>query len=807
MTSTPSPLPSAELSHSNDTPKRRDRNNGYNTNVADYQSPSAYLEQGYAQTEANTPVGNEISYDMPLTDVSGSHHQQQRQQQHLPHVQQNIQLQHQQPLPHSIAQIDDNYAFSYAEYPISDDNEDFLPMQEQVTPPAPSREEEDKTPIVTDLHAQPINLPCPPNLSLGDQTVRASSSHRKPPLMSPFKAFNDQQQAPQPQAPLPPQQPQMQSQSPVYPLPIEHQQYLDNTAMYYGQQPASFVNWPTQVNPSAHVSIAYPPHFAGMQPQVNGIFGAEMYQPQAQYAFAGPPRSRNGSPTSSIASSGVSLARTGSTSSDFRTTRPKVKLTYEDKRNIVNLHRQNSSLRQEDIARMYGVDRSTISKIILSSHRWTQPQEPQAPPAPKVPKAVGGRFPAVEAKLDQWMDEQIASGQDVRDNIAREKAKSFAREIGFPMDRFKASAKWLDKFKDRRKAAGKAVVSPVQPEYGYYAYSANPYATMVSPMEGGVNLSRSQSTVTLSSSGSSGQEQYPAQVYLPAENGGHSRMGSTRSESDLLNTLDSTPNGRTRSQSSPHVLIEPGMQLPSSGKVMKHRPTPLSLQRQNSFQGGATSPSPRRPGALSRTNSVQGSSRRQNRPLSLAASAFGFTNVDPTTSAAQSPIQSPTTSHHSRQRSDVSISNGFSGMTMSPNVSENGRGATSGESGMMPMAMSMGSIPPLTPLTPATQGSTGSIANNGVFPNTEYGDLIPNDIQSIPLVQMTNGHPPPHQQLHYATMPNKHYIAHHQAHQMHPHAHPQQIYTQHGLVYPSSDFGPPPPQGYIIPHQQAQQWQ
>ncbi|WVW83830.1 hypothetical protein I302_105851 [Kwoniella bestiolae CBS 10118] len=790
MTSTPSPLPSTDQSQNNDTPRRRDRQNGntnppVNVNVNEYHSPSAYLEQVYGQSTPNTPHGHEVSYDIPLSDVSVSHNTQQ------------------QPPPHAIPQLDDTYAFSYSDYPADDDNEDFLPMQEQVTPPAPSREEDDKTPIVNDIHAQPINLPCPPNISSSDQTVRASS-HKKPPLLSPFKTFHDQQPQQSHQHQQPHQQPQAQPlaqpQSPAYPLPIEHQQYLDNAAMYYGQQQQpGYIAYPQQISPSAPMSFGqYPPQFAGMQPQMNGIFSAEMYQPQPQYAFAGPPRSRNGSPTSSIASSGVSLARTASTSSDFRTTRPKVKLTYEDKRNIVNLHRQNSSLRQEDIARMYGVDRSTISKIILSSHRWTQPQEPQAPPAPKVPKAVGGRFPAVEAKLDEWMDAQIAAGQDVRDNIAREKAKSFAREIGFPMDRFKASAKWLDKFKDRRKAAGKAIVSPTQPEYGYYSYAANPYPVMVSPMEGGVNLSRSQSTVTLSSSDSSGQEPYPAPVYLNADNG-HSRMGSTRSESDLLNSHDNTPNSRSRSQSSPHVLIEPGMQSPSSGKVMKHRPTPLALQRQNSFQGSTTSPSPRRPGGLIRTNSTQGQSRRANRPLSLAASAFGFTNVDPTTSAQQSPIHSPTIGSHSRQRSDVSVSNGFSGMTLSPNVSDNGR--SSNENGMMPMPLSMGNIPPLTPITPA-QGSTGSISNNGVFPNTEYGDILPNDMGNIPMMPM---HPHPHQQMHYATMPNKHYISHqHQPQQMY--AHP----PHGGMVYPAppSDFGPPTAQGYMIPHQQhTQQWQ
>jgi hypothetical protein len=60
-------------------------------------------------------------------------------------------------------------------------------------------------------------------------------------------------------------------------------------------------------------------------------------------------------------------------------------------------------------------------------------------------KSVGGRFPAIEAKMHEWMDQQIARGFDVRDNVARDQAKAFAKEIGFPMERFKASAKWLDK--------------------------------------------------------------------------------------------------------------------------------------------------------------------------------------------------------------------------------------------------------------------------------------------------------------------------------------------------------------------------
>jgi hypothetical protein len=47
---------------------------------------------------------------------------------------------------------------------------------------------------------------------------------------------------------------------------------------------------------------------------------------------------------------GVVFAR----ASDPRIVRPKVKLTYDDKRRIVEIARSNTSLRQEDIAQQYG---------------------------------------------------------------------------------------------------------------------------------------------------------------------------------------------------------------------------------------------------------------------------------------------------------------------------------------------------------------------------------------------------------------------------------------------------------------------
>ena len=64
---------------------------------------------------------------------------------------------------------------------------------------------------------------------------------------------------------------------------------------------------------------------------------------------------------------------------------------------------------------------------------------------PKAPKTVGGRYPAIEELMHPWMDHQIAMGGDTRDAAVQKEAKRCAIQIGYPPERFKASAKWVDK--------------------------------------------------------------------------------------------------------------------------------------------------------------------------------------------------------------------------------------------------------------------------------------------------------------------------------------------------------------------------
>ncbi len=79
------------------------------------------------------------------------------------------------------------------------------------------------------------------------------------------------------------------------------------------------------------------------------------YHPQHFMAYPGMPHARYvGSPDVNASMMGGPPGVVFARASDPRIVRPKVKLTYEDKRRIVEIARGNSSLRQEDIAQQYG---------------------------------------------------------------------------------------------------------------------------------------------------------------------------------------------------------------------------------------------------------------------------------------------------------------------------------------------------------------------------------------------------------------------------------------------------------------------
>jgi len=207
------------------------------------------------------------------------------------------------------------------------------------TPSAPTTIEDDRTPVVSDTPnpIPPSALPRP-----SDHMNRSVHMSDVKPLMSPFRPLQHEMMYPMPGTAGMPQT------SPTY--------YDPSTAMYHQVPNMNRFYDGSPVDQTGFTPGQLPPQFATrlpLQPPPQVYPNGHIAPSASTSTDFGPSRSRNGSPTSTISSSAASLTRSTSTSSELRT-RPKVKLSFQDKKSIVELHRSNNSLRQEDIAKQYG---------------------------------------------------------------------------------------------------------------------------------------------------------------------------------------------------------------------------------------------------------------------------------------------------------------------------------------------------------------------------------------------------------------------------------------------------------------------
>lgn len=183
-----------------------------------------------------------------------------------------------------------------------------------------------------------------------------------------------------------------------------------------------------------------------------------------------------------------------------------------------------------------------------------------------------------------------------------------------------------------------------------------------------------------------------------------------------ISNLSSISNGlnlRGRSRSSPqplemHYSGQTGYLDPASGRAQ--RSSAMGLQRSNSYRVGAVSPSPaKRPATLHRSQSSTSSvsSRRGNRPLSLAASAFGLTPLPRDDN--NSPLPSPSGSiHNTPTKQSVAATgqatalqpfmNSLSGIAISPGSLSAGTLSSSSSTNSI-LQHAGGSGHPLTPIS------------------------------------------------------------------------------------------------------------
>ncbi|THH27041.1 hypothetical protein EUX98_g7159 [Antrodiella citrinella] len=124
----------------------------------------------------------------------------------------------------------------------------------------------------------------------------------------------------------------------------------------------------------------------------------------------------------------------------------KQRLYNVDRKKICVYHRDHPNVKQEEIARLFGVERSTISKILKQKMKWLAvPEETPVLLARTRPT----KFPILELRLEKWLRECHEQKIIFTDALIRDKAKEIARSMEWPDDKFKASSGWVENFKHR----------------------------------------------------------------------------------------------------------------------------------------------------------------------------------------------------------------------------------------------------------------------------------------------------------------------------------------------------------------------
>ncbi|CAO1623084.1 unnamed protein product [Parajaminaea phylloscopi] len=128
-------------------------------------------------------------------------------------------------------------------------------------------------------------------------------------------------------------------------------------------------------------------------------------------------------------------------------TKKKVKLLNIDRKRICERHEAQPKLKQEELAAIFGVERSTVSKVLKEKSRWLAVQEDSLDA--KIVKHRQAKFPEVEKRTLLWAQQAQAAGEILTDAVIKEQALAFAQAIGGPAEKFKASGGWVDKFRVR----------------------------------------------------------------------------------------------------------------------------------------------------------------------------------------------------------------------------------------------------------------------------------------------------------------------------------------------------------------------
>lgn len=129
--------------------------------------------------------------------------------------------------------------------------------------------------------------------------------------------------------------------------------------------------------------------------------------------------------------------------------RGKSRLRNIDRKRICQYAVEHPELKQEELAKHFGIERSTVSKTLKNKESWLTISEEGS--GALIVKHRTGKFPEIESELAAWAVEETKRGNILLDHTIKNRALEIARLNGFGIGEFKASVGWIDKFRDRNK--------------------------------------------------------------------------------------------------------------------------------------------------------------------------------------------------------------------------------------------------------------------------------------------------------------------------------------------------------------------
>ncbi|CAN9196467.1 unnamed protein product [Alternaria alternata] len=105
---------------------------------------------------------------------------------------------------------------------------------------------------------------------------------------------------------------------------------------------------------------------------------------------------------------------------------PRKTLTDSDRRRMCQYHEENPTVKQTEIGAMFGVERSTVSKVLRQKEKYLYQDDGSRSPI----KRSKGKFPDIERALSNWARNHQRQGLPLSDAIIREKARFFAQTVG-----------------------------------------------------------------------------------------------------------------------------------------------------------------------------------------------------------------------------------------------------------------------------------------------------------------------------------------------------------------------------------------